>query len=99
MGFGMVFAVCSGHLAARALDERLPYSALIESGLLPLLKASISKRFFTSLFGSRIITQALAHGPGRRVAGPDQYKTLMDNPFLIEIFSALQQLRTRGGYC
>lgn len=98
MGFGMRFAIKSGYLCARALDEGLDYDTLWKNELLPQLKSSFSKRFFTSLWGGGIITRALSSGPDHRVFQPDREKPFMDNPSLVELFFTLYQLRAKDTY-
>ena len=53
-GFGIRYALFSGHLAARALDEGLDYEALVEREIRPLVRSSMVNRTLYDWAGDRI---------------------------------------------
>jgi len=57
-GFGMKFALESGKLAADALAKKLDYDALWKKQFAEQFKLDYSRRFFLSIFGSRIVDLA-----------------------------------------
>jgi digeranylgeranylglycerophospholipid reductase len=54
-GFGMEFALESGKMAADAIINNLDYDRLWKDEFMPQFKLDYSRRFFISLFGSRIV--------------------------------------------
>jgi flavin-dependent dehydrogenase len=65
-GFGIRHALHSGHLAARAIHERLDYSRLVARAIHPLVRASIVNRMFYDRVGNRAYTLLIRHfGPSR----------------------------------
>jgi flavin-dependent dehydrogenase len=52
-GFGIRYALFSGHLAARALDEGLDYEALVAREIRPLVRSSMVNRMLYDWAGDR----------------------------------------------
>lgn len=63
-GFGMRYALRSGHLAARSLIEGTDYTRLWRRELLPQLRASVTNRFLFNTVGDRGWHWMLAHRLG-----------------------------------
>ena len=52
-GFGIRYALHTGHLATRALDERIDFEQLVKREIRPLVRASLLNRAFYDLAGNR----------------------------------------------
>jgi flavin-dependent dehydrogenase len=64
-GFGMRFAILSGHLAARSFIEGSDYDALWKQQLRPMLQTSLINRYLIETFGHRgyrYLTRKFAQG-------------------------------------
>jgi flavin-dependent dehydrogenase len=57
-GFGMEFALESGAMAAKALVNSMDYDNLWKERFMPQFRLDYSRRFFMSIFGSRIVDLA-----------------------------------------
>lgn len=69
-GFGMRYALRSGHLAARSILEGANYASLWRRELLPQLRAGVVNRFIFNLAGERgwrMAARRLSHGDARGV--------------------------------
>jgi flavin-dependent dehydrogenase len=98
MGFGILFAIESGFLAAKALNENLDYDKLWKQKLLPEIKLNFARRFFTSIFGSKIITFTLNNGPKKRSVKKTTFEKVFLNRLTIALFSKIQSVRMISGY-
>lgn len=98
MGYGILFAIESGFLAAKALSEHLDYDALWKESLLYKLKISYAKRLFTSLFGSKIVPLLLGSGLSNRTSMKTSTESFLRCHQVIELFSGIQLWRSRRGY-
>jgi hypothetical protein len=98
MGFGIMFALWSGALAAQALQQGTSYPELCKRYLLPMLKSSCSKRFFTSLLGSRAIRYLLNNATGKKSWSGGDLSAIIEHPLFVETFSQLYLLMRRAEY-
>jgi flavin-dependent dehydrogenase len=97
MGYGAMFAIESGFLAAKALNENLDYDKLWKSVLLPTLEILYAKRLFTSLFGSKLLSFVI-NSRYKRENKKTKIEKIFRNQFVRKILSKIQLMRTRDGY-
>jgi flavin-dependent dehydrogenase len=58
-GFGMRYAITSGYLAAKSINEKVNYKKLIKKSFSKWLKTSISNRFLVDMFGDKYYTNLM----------------------------------------